>query len=449
MTARRDSPDRPRLLMDMNGYQWLVLFAAWLGWGADVFDGNLFSYVAPTCVPTLLHIPLRTPEAKAATLAWTGILTSLLLVGWGIGGIVFGRLCDQIGRAKTLLLTMLLYAAGTALCSLAPNMWALVFFRAIASLGIGGEWAAGAAMVAEIVPEKRRIEAGAILASASPVGLFLATLLTFQIQGVVMRDQPAVAWRYVFAAGLIPAAAAIALRRYLKEPEAWSAIGNRVRPKLAEIFGPRYRSATFGGFGLALVAVLTWWSVNAFIPTVATGLAAKWASTRHLTPDALRFLGEEWKKLATNRFNLGGLIGIFLAIPIAKSFGRRILFFLYFSVAAISILTTFGVDLTPPARLWGYFFIGLSVQGVFSGFTFFLPELFPTRLRGTGSGFCYNSGRFVAAIGPFLVGSISALGANAEDEAVRVLFWVGLAPLIGLLVLPWVSHARNQQLAEE
>jgi cyanate permease len=197
------------------------------------------------------------------------------------------------------------------------------------------------------------------------------------------------------------------------------------------------------------VAILTWWSVNAFIPTVAAGLATKWAANQHLAADAVRQLGEEWKRTATNRFNLGGLIGTFLAIPIAKQYGRRALFLVYFLVAGLSILTTFGLDLAPAERLWGYFFIGLSVQGVFGCFTFFLPELFPTRLRATGSGFCYNAGRFVAALGPFLVGSIAALGANAEDQAVRVLFWVGIIPLLGILVLPWVVETKGRPLADQ
>src|SRR5437879_11691634 len=103
--------------LDMNGYQWTVVFAAWLGWGFDVFDGLLFNYVAPNCVPTLLHLPLGSPEARAATLRYTGMLTSLLLVGWALGGILFGRICDSLGRMRTLLLTLLLYSVGTARCA--------------------------------------------------------------------------------------------------------------------------------------------------------------------------------------------------------------------------------------------------------------------------------------------------------------------------------------------
>ena len=143
-------------------YQWTVLFAAWLGWGFDVFDGLLFNYVAPNCVPTLLGLAIGSPEAKQATLFWTGLLTSVLLLGWAAGGVVFGLVCDRIGRTRTLLLTMLLYAVGTAACAFAPNIWWLLVFRVVASLGIGGEWAAGASMVAETVPEEKRVEAGAL-----------------------------------------------------------------------------------------------------------------------------------------------------------------------------------------------------------------------------------------------------------------------------------------------
>src|SRR5215212_2754150 len=114
-----------RRLWDMSAYQWTVLLAAWLGWGFDVFDGLLFNFVAPNCVPTLLGLTIGSPEAKAATLRWTGLLTSLLLVGWAVGGIVFGRLTDRIGRTRTLMLTMSVYAAGTALCAAAPNLWVL------------------------------------------------------------------------------------------------------------------------------------------------------------------------------------------------------------------------------------------------------------------------------------------------------------------------------------
>lgn len=431
----------------MNGYQWTVIFAAWLGWGFDVFDGLLFNYVAPNCVPTLLGLELGSAAAKAATLQWTGILTSVLLIGWAAGGVIFGKVADRIGRTRTLLLTMLLYAVGTALCAIAPNIWFLLVCRVISSLGIGGEWAAGAAMVAEVVPEKRRVEAGALLYTSAPMGLFLATFVTFQITGIYFND-PAVSWRYVFLFGLVPAAVAFIVRLFVKEPERWKNAVADSHAKISELFTPQTIRLTISGFAMALTALIMWWSCNAFIPVVAKGLAAREASSLGLDAGATESMGQQWVKTATNSFNLGGLLGTLLTVPIAKLFGRKVMFFVYYLAAAASIMATFGLGMDPHTRLYMYFAIGLTVFGVFGSFTYYLPELFPTRLRATGAGFTYNIGRLIAAIGPFLVGSIAASGTNALDSAFKVLFWIGLVPVAGLLLMPLVIETRGRELID-
>ena len=440
---------RARTFLDMNGYQWLVLFAAWLGWGFDIFDGLLFNWVAPNCVPTLLGLKIGSPEGKAATLQWGGIVTSLLLVGWAVGGILFGRICDRIGRTRTLLLTMAMYAVGTALCAIAPNMTVLIVFRLIASLGIGGEWAAGASMVAEVVPEKRRVEAGALLYTSAPMGLFLATRVNYWVQGVALPARPEVAWRYVFLIGLVPAAVAFIVRFFVKEPERWQkAAAGADTPSIAELFTPQFLRITLSGFAMALVALVMWWSSNAFIVTVSTGLANVEVALQNLTGAAAQQLIQQWNKFAADVFNLGGLIGTMLTVPLAKIMGRRPMYFIYFLLSGLSLMLTFGLDLPPHDRLWGYFFIGLTVFGVFGSFTYYLPELFPTRLRATGSGFCYNSGRIIAAIGPFVVGHVASMGTDVLATAMRMLFWVGAVPLAGLLLLPWIIETRHRVLAD-
>jgi MFS family permease len=448
MSLPTTTAGRPRLLLDMNGYQWTVLLAAWLGWGFDVFDGLLFNFVAPNCVPTLLGLQIGSPAAKAATLHWTGILTSVLLVGWAIGGIIFGQVADRIGRTRTLMLTMLLYAVGTAACAFAPNLWVLMFFRVVASLGIGGEWAAGASMVAEVVPEHRRVEAGSLLYTSAPLGLFLATFVNFQIASVFWGNDPETSWRYVFLAGLIPAAVAFIVRAFVREPERWKSAAAAVRPRLSELFTPQFRAITLSGFFMAVIALIMWWSCNAFIPVVATGLAQADAKLRGLDRPATLHLVEHWKAVATNYFNLGGLIGTLLTAPAAKYLGRKTMFFLYFAGSAAAILGTFGPDLQPETRLAMYFLIGLTVFGVFGSFTYYLPELFPTRLRGTGAGFCYNIGRIIAAAGPILVGSIAAQGANSLTSALRALFYVGFVPLAGLFLLPWAIETKGRTLED-
>lgn len=442
-----DQAARPRLLLDMNRYQWTVLFAAWLGWGFDVFDGLLFNYVAPNCVPTLLGIPIG-PSSAGEVAKWNGILTSVLLVGWGFGGILFGRVCDRIGRTKTLMLTMMLYALGTALCAIAPNIWMLLVFRVIASLGIGGEWAAGASMVAEVVPEKRRVEAGALLYTSAPMGLFLATYVTYMVQGVVFKGSPEVAWRYVFLFGLIPAAVAFVVRMFVKEPERWKSVAETAHPRISELFKPQMIRTTISGFAMALVALVMWWACNAFIATVVTSLAQGQAKLGHLDTVQTTQLIEEWKKFATNCFNIGGLIGTLLTVPISKALGRKAMFAIYFLVSAAALFGTFGLDLAPHDRLYGYFFIGLSVFGVFGAFTYYLPELFPTRLRGTGAGFCYNAGRFIAAAGPFLVGIVASQAKHDPNAALKAIFWVGAVPLVGLLLLPLAIETKGRELLD-
>jgi MFS family permease len=321
-------------------------------------------------------------------------------------------------------------------------------FRVVASLGIGGEWAAGAAMVAEVVPEKRRIECGALLYTSAPLGLALATLVTYQIGAVWMPDRPDISWRYVFLSGLIPAAVALLVRFFVKEPERWANLKDKTAPKLAELFSPQNRPLVISGLITSLTALLTWWSCNAFIPVISSGLASVQAAADGLDRAATLQLVEGWKAQATNWFNLGGLIGTLLTVPAAKFLGRRPMFATYFMISGISILLAFGPALSPGTRLMMYFPIGLSVFGVFGSFTYYLPELFPTRLRGTGSGLCYNIGRVVAAGGPFLVGSIARSGASALDSAMHVLFFVGFVPILGTLALKWVIETKGRALPD-
>jgi len=209
----------------LTRYQWTVFVAAWLGWGFDVFDGLLFNFVAPVCLPRLLGVAPGDPRVATAT----GAVTSLLLVGWATGGIVFGWLTDRIGRSRTLLVTMVTYATATAACALAPNVWVLAALRFVASLGIGGEWAAGASLVAEVFPPERRIAGGALLYTSAPLGILLAGFVNdlFTRQIAVVAAQPDLAWRLVFLSGLVPAAVALWIRRHVREPERGGGIEER------------------------------------------------------------------------------------------------------------------------------------------------------------------------------------------------------------------------------
>ena len=417
------------MLWGLTRYQWTVFFAAWMGWGFDVFDGLLFNFVAPVCVPRLLGVPPGDPAITTAA----GAITSLLLVGWATGGILFGWLTDRLGRSRTLLITMLVYSCATAACALAPNIWVLAAFRFVASLGIGGEWAAGASLVAEVFPPHRRIAGGALLYTSAPLGIMLAGWVSdvFTRRIDVIAAQPDLAWRLVFLSGLVPAIVALWIRRSVREPEAW--VGETGPPaRIRELFGADHRRATLGALVLAVVTLVTWWAMSAFLPFVMT----------HGVGDGAQAIAAR----ANTSFTLGGFVGTIATIPLAR-LGRRRMFALYLLGAAAIIWTTFAVSWESDARIRLLFLCGAMTFGIVGAFTFYFPELFPTRLRGTGSGFCFNTGRYLAAMGPFLVGR--ALGGSADP--VDIIKWVALVPLIGFAVTPFVvetsAPARATALA--
>jgi MFS family permease len=442
-------PVKRATFLGFSAYQWLVIAAGWAGWGFDVFDALLFNFVAPNCVPVLLGLPRGSPEARETTVFWTGTITSILLVGWAAGGVLFGSVADRIGRKRALFATITVYALGTALCALATNIWELIVFRALASLGIGGEWAIGATLVAEAVPERRRVEAGVLLQTSSPLGLVLASAINFEVAGVWFADKPESSWRYVFLAGLAPVVIALLVRLFIRESDQWSqppAQNSRATPR--ELFRPEILALTLSGMVVAVTAVLTWWACNAFLPILGGTLASEYASQSGLPAAATRLLVESWKARASNAFNIGGLLGALAAVPMAKLLGRRSMFVIYFLFSAAALFMTFGLDLEPPARLRMLYLVGAGVYGVFGAFPFYLPELFPVRLRATGAGFCYNIGRVVAAAGPFVVGIISAAAGGSSAVIIHTLFWLGLVPLgVGLSAKFLIVETRGRALS--
>jgi MFS family permease len=182
---------------------------------------------------------------------------------------------------------------------------------------------------------------------------------------------------------------------------------------------------------MAVVALVTWWSCSAFIPVLASFLASD--VLPRPPPTALALLKTEFITTATTTFNLGGLIGTLSTVPIAEHFGRRRMFLIYFAASVLAILATFGLPLGHELRLMMMFTVGLSVFGVFGSFTFYLPELFPSRLRGTGSGFCYNAGRYITAAFPLGVAYAVTQGINP----LTILTSVAVAPLVGVILVLW------------
>src|SRR6478736_1887594 len=195
-------------------YQWLVLFVAWLGWVFDAMDATIYAIVLHPALHDLLQAPGETVSAEQV--GWYGgIIFSIFLIGWAIGGVTFGILADRFGRTKVLIATIIIYAVFTGAAALAETWWHLAIARFLTALGIGGEWAAGAAIVAETWPEEKRTKAAGILQSAWAMGFFLAAMMN-----LTLKD--AYGWRGLFVIGILPAFVALLVRWWVKEPERWT-----------------------------------------------------------------------------------------------------------------------------------------------------------------------------------------------------------------------------------
>lgn len=415
-------------------YQWLVLFVAWLGWVFDSMDATIYAIVLHPALDELL----RTPPAGAApeTIGWYGgLIFSIFLIGWAIGGVLFGLAADRFGRTRTLIVTILIYATFTGLAALSQTWWHLALYRFLTALGIGGEWAAGATLVAEIWPEHKRAKAAGLLQSAWAVGFFLAALFNLLLRGF--------GWRALFLVGILPAFVSLLVFWWVKEPERWirarreaTHAGAALHAGLGELFRRDLRRHTLVGSTLAFVAVFGLWGSTNWTPTLIDTM-----------PD-LQGLGREELSArvsyAIMALNAGAVLGYLGFGPLADRFGRRPVFALMCAGSLIMLPITF---LAPREYLHVLLLLpvlGFFNNGIFSGFPIYLPELYPTRLRATGAGFCFNAGRVLASAGPFLTGSLVALF-GSFGLAVSA---VGLIYAVGLLVLPFAPETRGRPLPD-
>lgn len=431
---------------EVSRYQWLVLLVAWLGWVFDSMDGTLYSLVQKPSITELMG-----PGATEAMIGnYSSIVFSLTLAGWALGGVIFGIIADYIGRTKALVTTILIYSLFTGLSAAADTWWQLAIFRFITGIGLGGEWAAGAALVAEVWPDRLRAKAGAILQSAAAFGYFFAALINLMV-GVI-------SWRYVFLVGAAPALFVLIIRMIVKEPETWVEVRNRRKQikeqgatsstdaqdlntfTLKQLFGPRLRRDTIVASSLAFVVLLVLWGATMWIPAAIREMAAASVSAQD-TASQQRYLTAQ-ASYGIMLLNGGSLFGYLLFGPVADRFGRRIAFLLYF-VGGVII---FPVTFLATSNLTQIFvllpIVGFFTLGITSGFPIYLPELFPTHVRTTGVGFAYNFGRIFTAAGVLVTGwLVGFFGSTAKAASAVSLFYV-----LGIVLLIFARETRGQQL---
>jgi MFS family permease len=422
-------PPMPSWRSGVTPYQWLVLFVAWLGWVFDSMDSTIYALVLHPALQNLLP-HAGGPPSEAAIGWYGGIIFSIFLIGWAIGGVLFGVLADRVGRTKTMVITILVYAIFTGAAALSQNWWQLALSRFVTALGIGGEWAAGAALVAEVWPEEKRTRAAGMLQSAWAAGFLIAAAVN-----LAMRSY---GWRPLFLVGVAPAIVALLVRLWVREPERWqkARAAGHGGVSLRALFSPELRRATLVGSALAFVAVFGLWGATNWTPTLVRTLPEV---ARH---DAARQTADV--SVATMMLNVGALAGYLAFGPLADRWGRRPVFALMCAGSLVMLPLTF---LAPASYLHVLLLLpvlGFFNNGIFSGFPIYLPELYPTRLRATGAGFSFNIGRVLASAGPFVTGSlVAALGSFGRAASVVALIYA-----LGLAVLPFARETKGQPLPD-
>ncbi len=448
--------DRPSpWYADVTGYQWLVLVIASLGWIFDVYEGQIFVACMTEAMPELV------PEGTAAEQIdfYNKVIFAAFLVGGALGGVFFGVLSDRIGRVRTLSYTILMYSAFTCLSALANTWWQMAALRFLVAIGVGGEWAVASAMVAEVFPQRARAWSLAIFHGSSVLGTYLAIAA-----GVFIVGNPNVGWRWGFAIGVLPALLIFWIRRSLREPESWQAAQAKSARstdaemgRISALFRPPELRHMLVGVGLATIGLATFWGVHVYgknlmrdarrAELVAQLPAGVTSGEMQQSLEANSSSLKNWEMLGMFLVTTGGGIGLVSFGPICEAIGRRGAFLFFHIGGIVSALLLFQ-SLTEGSTivLIGVLPVfGFLTLGMHAGYAVYFPELFPTKLRGTGAGFCFNFGRILAAPILVIVGWLQIDQGYSVADAASLL---SLLFILGAALLLAAPETRGQQLPE-
>jgi MFS family permease len=374
----------PRILSwwrELSPAERRTFWACFGGWALDAMDVQFYSFVIPTLI-ALWHLS----KGQAGTLATSALLFS------AAGGWIAGLVADRIGRVRTLQITILWFATFTCLSGFAQSYGQMFIARALIGLGFGGEWAAGAVLMGEVIQPKNRGKAVGSVQSGWALGWGAAAILYTVVFSLFPEQW---AWRVLFFMGILPALLVVYIRRYVEEPEVFrrQSADASARGNFLEIFSPGILRTT------ALAALL------------ATGAQGGYYAVTTWLPTYLKTVR------GLSVLNTGGYLGVVIAgsftgyivsAYLSDRLGRRRNFFVFAIGCMAAVLVYTHVEVTNTQMLLLGFPLGFFASGIFSGMGAFFTELFPTRIRGSGQGFSYNFGRGVGALFPSLVGYLSA-----------------------------------------
>jgi len=390
--------------MDVDRKAWRALFAAQLGWMLDAMDFLLFTFA-------LLPIQQEFGLSKQQI----SIPISVALIASAIGGIAFGRIADRIGRVRAMTFSILLYSLATAGMATSQSLWQLIAWRVLVGLGMGGEWSCGSVLVAETWPAKHRAKAMGIMQSGWAIGALFAAA----ISALVLERY---GWRVLFLIGAAPAVIAFVIRRTVEEPAVWRE-REVLQTRWTDIFAPQYIRRTLLATLVASSVLVAYWGVTSWLPTFLATPVDQGGAGLTVTKSAA------WLIV----LQVGAFFGYISFGWIADRIGRRPAFTL-FMIGATAVVPVFALGarsaltLLTVGPLVGYF-----AHGYFSLFGAMLAELFPTSIRATAQGFCYNAGRLVSAAAPWAIGAAATKHGLGFAIAADAVFFALGAGLIWLL----------------
>ena len=434
---------------------WFVLIVCWMAWVFDTFDQQIFIITRGPAMKALLG----TDDVKVIS----GIVTMIMMFGWATGGIVFGILGDKWGRAKTMLLAIMFYSIFTGLSAFSVSWIDFTIYRFLTGLGVGGTFGAAVSFVAEVLPARSRPYAlGALQALAAAGNMMAAFLSTFLKPSVKMFGFEG--WRVLFLVGIVPAILALLVMRRVKEPESWvqakkaEALGQAKHKgkgmgSMRELFGePRWRKNVIVGIILGLAGIIGLWSIGFWLPELVREVVKGGTAEQNANQDY-------YVSIAMMLFNGAAAIGTYLFAALMSRVGRRPAFAMMFIFAIASVLGVFGFMSRPEQIWWMAPLLGLGTLTIFGGYSIYFPELFPTRLRATGVGFCYNTARYLAALAPLTLGALSGWYGGKDlkflssiggvDGGFRyAAFTVALVFFVGLVAVIFAPETKDKPLPE-
>jgi MFS family permease len=457
MHAPSDTPSLP-WWKNLTGYHWFVFIMASMAWIFDCLDQQVFTLARNNAMANLL------PPGTDTNL-YGSYATAIFIAGWATGGLIFGAVGDRIGRARTLTLTVLMYSIFTGLSALSTGWLDFAIYRFVTGLGVGGVVGLAVALIADSLPDRSRVGALGAFQALSTVGNIAAGLVVMSVGKLVEGKSisPSWSWKAMFLIGAAPAFICVLIQLRMKEPEKWvlaRAEGRRTGVAFgsyASLFGiARWRHNAIFGMLLCVVGVIGLWGIGFFAPELVGPVIERSLRERHLSPEAIAGAKAHWIGLNSIFQNIGAFFGMLLMTKIAQNHGRKPAFAIAFIAAMFATAGYFHFFNDHTDVYWMTPIMGACQLSLFAGFAIYLPELFPTRLRSTGTSFCYNVGRFIAATGPLFIGQLQAslrAGATTPDARIEAFrnaaTYMSAVFLLGLVVLLFLPETKDQPLPED